>query len=121
MTVHLRNVEAYFQYHPSLAPNILALILFFLVTLVISVQNGKHRSPYMWIVSFTGGLEVGGYISRLVAARTADLNAYITQLVVTILAPSSGQLHDSGQSGGTPEAVWTLPEHQNHCWSLLRH
>ena len=88
MAVHVSNVEAYFQYHPSLAPNILALILFLLVTLVISVQNVKHRSPYMWIVSFTGGLEVGGYISRLVAARTVDLNAYITQLVLTILAPN---------------------------------
>ncbi len=42
----------------------------------------------MWIVVFTGGLEVAGYISHIIAAQSVNSNAYIAYLVFTILAPN---------------------------------
>lgn len=84
------TVEAYFQYKPSLALNILALALFFLITTVIAVQTSKYRPRcrFMWIVVFTGGLEVAGYICHMVATETVNSSAYIAYLVFTILAPN---------------------------------
>lgn len=84
------TVEAYFQYKPSLALNIIALALFFLITAVIAVQTSKYRPRcrFMWIVVFTGGLEVAGYICHMVATETVNSSAYIAYLVFTILAPN---------------------------------
>ena len=81
-------VEDYFQYTPSEALNIVALALFSAVTLNIAVQTGKYKQKYMWIIVFTGCLEVAGYISRLVAGQAVNLGAYIANLVLIILAPN---------------------------------
>ena len=82
------RVEDYFQYKPSLALNTIALVLFALITLIIAVQTVKHKKRYMWLIVFTGGLEVAGYICHLVAAEKPNLNAYIANLVFIILAPN---------------------------------
>ncbi len=82
------TVEKYFQYKPSLALNIVALVLFFLVTLIIAAQTIKYRSRFMWLVVFTGCLEVAGYICHLVATETVNLTAYICNLVFIIMAPN---------------------------------
>ncbi len=82
------TVEKYFQYKPSLALNIIALVLFFLVTIVIAIQTIKYRSRFMWLVVFTGCLEVAGYICHLVATETVNLTAYICNLVFIIMAPN---------------------------------
>lgn len=82
------TVEKYFQYKPSLALNTVALVLFFLVTVVIAIQNVKYRSRFMWLVVFTGCLEVAGYICHLVATVSVNLTAYICNLVFIIMAPN---------------------------------
>lgn len=81
------TVEDYFQYKPSLALNIIALTLFLGITVVISIQNAQLKSRFMWIVSFTGCLEVAGYVSHLIATETVNDQAYVSFLVFTILAP----------------------------------
>ncbi|KAL3130264.1 hypothetical protein ABBQ38_008096 [Trebouxia sp. C0009 RCD-2024] len=83
-----KSVEDYFQYKPSEALNIVALALFSAVTLNIAVQTVKYKQKYMWIVVFTGCLEVAGYISRLIAGQVVNLGAYIANLVLIILAPN---------------------------------
>lgn len=82
------TVEKYFQYKPSLALNVVALVLFFTVTVVIASQTVKYRQRFMWLVVFTGCLEIAGYISHLVATETVDLTAYIVNLVFIIMAPN---------------------------------
>ncbi|KAL0040885.1 hypothetical protein WJX79_008636 [Trebouxia sp. C0005] len=51
------TVENYFQYKPSLALSLVALVLFFTVATVIAIQTYKYRPRcrFMWIVVFTGG------------------------------------------------------------------
>ncbi len=84
------TVESYFQYKPSLALSLVALVLFFAIATVIAIQTYKYRPRcrFMWIVVFTGGLEVAGYISHIVAAQTVNNSAYVSYLVFTILAPN---------------------------------
>ena len=82
------TVEEYFQFKPSLALSLIGLLLFLLITVVIAVQTYRHRAKFMWIVVFTGGLEIAGYISHLIAAEVYDDSAYIAYLVFTILAPN---------------------------------
>ncbi|DBA83221.1 TPA: hypothetical protein ACH3X2_006734 [Trebouxia sp. C0005] len=84
------TVENYFQYKPSLALSLVALVLFFTVATVIAIQTYKYRPRcrFMWIVVFTGGLEVAGYISHIIAAETVNNSAYVSYLVFTILAPN---------------------------------
>lgn len=82
------TVEDYFQYKPSLALNIIALVLFFSITAIISVQNVKYKSKFMWVVTFTGCLEVAGYICHLISTTTVNLTGYICYLVFVILAPN---------------------------------
>lgn len=82
------TVEDYFQYKPSLALNIVALILFTGITVIISVQNVRYKSKFMWIVTFTGCLEVAGYISHMVGTETVNSDSYVAYLVFTILAPN---------------------------------
>ena len=84
------TVEYYFQYKPSLALSLVALVFFFLISVVIAVQTIKYRPRcrFMWIVVFTGGLEVAGYISHVVASQSVNSNAYLSYLVFTILAPN---------------------------------
>lgn len=82
------QVEDYFQYKPSLPVNTVALALFSAVTVIIAVQNLKYKHRYMWIIVFTGCLEVAGYICRLIASEKIDLGAYIANLVFIILAPN---------------------------------
>ena len=82
------TVEKCFQYKPSLALNIVALVLFFLVTVVIAIQNFKYRSRFMWLVVFTGCLEVAGYICHIIGTETVNLTAYICNLVFIIMAPN---------------------------------
>ena len=81
-------VTDYFQYSPSLALSIVALALFFAITVIISLQNLWHRSKFMWIITFTGCLEVAGYVCHLIATETVNLTAYICYLVFVILAPN---------------------------------
>lgn len=81
-------VEDYFQYTPSEALNIVALALFSAVTLNIAVQTVRHKQKYIWVIVFTGCLEVADYISRLVAGQAVNLSAYIANLVLIILAPN---------------------------------
>ena len=78
----------YFQYEPSLALGLIGLLFFTFITVVIALQTLKHRVKFMWIVVFTGGLEVAGYISHLIAAETYDDSAFTAYLVFTILAPN---------------------------------
>ena len=82
------TVEGYFQYKPSLALNVVALVLFLTVTVVIAIQSVKYRHRFMWLVVFTGCLETGGYICHLVATETVGLTAYIVNLVLIIMAPN---------------------------------
>jgi len=82
------NVTDYFQYQPSLALNIVALVLFTAITVIISVQNFRYKSKFMWIVTFTGCLEIAGYICHLISTKSVNLTAYICYLVFTILAPN---------------------------------
>lgn len=82
------TVEDYFQYKPSLALNIIALVLFFSITVIISVQNVKYKSKFMWVVTFTGCLEVAGYVCHLISGETVNLTGYICYLVFVILAPN---------------------------------
>ena len=84
------TVESYFQYKPSLALNIVAFLLFLAITVIIAAQTFRCRpkSQFMWVVVFTGGLEVAGYISHFVATKTVDSSAYTSFLVFTILAPN---------------------------------
>lgn len=82
------NVEDYFQYSPSIPVNIVALVLFSAITVIIAVQNVKYKQRYMWVVVFTGCLEVAGYVSRLIASEKVNLGAYIANLVFIILAPN---------------------------------
>jgi hypothetical protein len=84
------TVESYYQYKPSLALSLVALVLFFTVATVIAIQTYKYRPRcrFMWIVVFTGGLEVAGYISHIIAAQTVNNSAYVSYLVFTILAPN---------------------------------
>lgn len=42
----------------------------------------------MWLVVFTGCLEVAGYICHLIATESVDLTAYICNLVFIIMAPN---------------------------------
>ena len=81
-------VEDYFQYKPNVALNSVALGLFAAVSAVIAVQTVKYKQKYMWIVVFTGCLEVAGYVSRLIASKQVNLGAYIANLVFIILAPN---------------------------------
>ena len=80
--------EAYFQYKPSLALNIIALVLFGLITIVVAIQCVKYKSKFMWVVVFTGALEVSGYVCHLIALEGFNLNAYIVNLVFIIMAPN---------------------------------
>ena len=82
--------ESYFQYRPSLALSLVALVLFSTIATVIAIQTHKYRPRcrFMWIVVFTGGLEVAGYISRIIGAQTVNSSAYVSYLVFTILAPN---------------------------------
>ena len=60
------TVLGYFQYIPSIAANSVALVLFFLVSLIVAFQTLTCRSSrprYMWVVVFTGGLEVCALLS----------------------------------------------------------
>ena len=82
------TVEDYFQYKPSLALNIVALTLFLGITIIISVQNVRYKAKFMWIVTFTGCLEVAGYVCHMVGTETVNSDAYIAYLVFTILAPN---------------------------------
>lgn len=82
------TVEDYFQYKPSLALNVVALVLFLTVTVVIAIQTVKYRHRFMWLVVFTGCLEIAGYICHLVATSNVDLTAYIVNLVFIIMAPN---------------------------------
>jgi len=84
------TVESYYQYKPSLALSLVALVLFFGIATVIAIQTYKYRPRcrFMWIVVFTGGLEVAGYISHIIAAQTVNNSAYVSYLVFTILAPN---------------------------------
>lgn len=81
-------VSDYYQYNPSVALNIVALALFALITIVIAVKTFKYKQKYMWIVVFTGGLEVAGYICHLISTEKVNLGAYIANLVFIILAPN---------------------------------
>lgn len=82
------SVEDYFQYKPSLALNIIALVLFFSITVIISLQNIRYKAKFMWIITFTGCLEIAGYICHLIATEKVNLTAYICNLVFIILAPN---------------------------------
>ena len=82
------RVENYFQYKPSLALNIVALVLFILVTIAIAIQTIKYKSRFMWLVVFTGCLEVAGYVCHLIGTVSVNLTAYICNLVFIILAPN---------------------------------
>ena len=82
------SVTDYFQYQPSLAFNIVALVLFSVITAILAIQTLKYKQKYMWIVVFTGGLEMAGYICHLIATETVNLGAYIANLVFIILAPN---------------------------------
>lgn len=82
------TIEEYFQYEPSLALSIVGLLLFLLVTVVLAIQTYRYRVKFMWVVVFTGGLEVAGYISHLIAAEVYDDSAFTEYLVFTILAPN---------------------------------
>lgn len=80
--------EAYFQYKPSLALNIIALVLFGLITIVVAIQCVKCKINFMWVVVFTGALEVSGYVCHLIALEGFNLTAYIVNLVFIIMAPN---------------------------------
>lgn len=82
------RVEDYFQYKPSLALNIVALVLFSAISVIIAAQTIRYKQKHMWIVVFTGGLEVAGYICHLIATEKVNLGAYIANLVFIILAPN---------------------------------
>ena len=82
------QVTDYFQYQPSLALNIVALVLFTAITIIISIQNVKYKAKFMWIITFTGCLEIAGYVCHLISTETVNLTGYICYLVFTILAPN---------------------------------
>ena len=84
------TVESYFQYKPSLALNIVAFVLFCGITCIIAVQTFALRPKcrFMWVVVFTGCLEISGYISHMIGTETVDSSAYTSFLVFTILAPN---------------------------------
>lgn len=82
------SITDYYQYSPSIALNVVALVLFFLITVVIAIQTFKLKSKFMWLVVFTGCLEVTGYICHLISSEVYDLSAYIVNLVFIIMAPN---------------------------------
>lgn len=84
------SVEIYFQCTPSLALGTGALLLFSAITLVLAAQTFVYRRKckFMWVVVVTGGLEVAGYTSHMVAAETVNSTAYVAFLVLTMLAPN---------------------------------
>ena len=82
------SVEDYYQYKPSIPVNIVALVLFSAITVIIAAQNVKYKQRYMWVIVFTGCLEIAGYISRLISSEKVNLGAYIANLVFIILAPN---------------------------------
>ena len=82
------SITDYFQYKPSVALNVVALVLFFLITVVIAFQTIRYKSKFMWLVVFTGCLEVTGYVCHLISTEVYDLSAYIVNLVFIIMAPN---------------------------------
>lgn len=83
-----KSVTDYFQYQPSLALNIVALVLFSVITAILALQTLKYKQKYMWIIVCTGGVEIAGYICHLIATEAVNLGAYIANLVLIILAPN---------------------------------
>ena len=73
----------------------------------------RHIQAHCW-------LQVGGYIARLVARQQADLSAYITSLVLVIMAPNFLALVSYYASGKVPHNAEPARSQQRlHCTATL--
>ena len=81
------TVLSYFQYIPSIVAASVVLALFFIVTLVVAIQTAtckRSRPRYMWVVVFTGGLEVrasSAHIHGPAASKPACMSMLTTCVV----------------------------------------
>ncbi|KAF9886484.1 hypothetical protein FE257_011391 [Aspergillus nanangensis] len=77
-----------YRYTPSLAPAVLFLILFIVITAIHLYQVIRMRSWYM-LVLVTGGIfQVIGYICRILAHNdTESIPIYSVQTILILLAP----------------------------------
>ena len=82
------TISTFYDYTPVLGILIAAAIIFGIQTAIVLFQSIRSRTWFLlWLVLFTAG-ECGGYVAYSVFRESPDLNSYLGQLILIILAPN---------------------------------
>lgn len=82
------EVIDYFDFYPSMALSIVALVLFILASLTVLGMTIKTRQWYMVIASIVGFMEMGGYACRIQMLHKPIYGAYVAMQCLLIIPPS---------------------------------
>jgi len=78
-----------FHYLPAVAPAVIFCILYFLITIPITVLTYRTKTKFMYLVVGTGIAEGIGYACRLALMNSWSLNTYIIMTMMILLSPNA--------------------------------
>ena len=82
------SVSTFYDYDPTFGILVAAVVIFSLETAILLFQSLKSRAYFLlWLVLFTAS-EAGGYIGFAIFVKDVTLNAYLSELIILILAPN---------------------------------
>lgn len=77
----------YYHYDPALWPACVALVAYFLMTILLTCLTIKYRGHYMWIIVGTAFAETVGYALRILMMKQPSLVHYIVTTFFLLLPP----------------------------------
>lgn len=122
------GIFQWFQAIPKEAPAIFALVFIFLFGCINLAITFKTRSWFMLFVAFTAGLEVAGYICRVVMLHQPGYGAYVIMQALLIISPTFlalvdysavGRLIRLADGGGRIRPGLVRPLHKQHIISMF--
>lgn len=113
-----QSIYGWFQAIPKEAPAIFALAFIFFFGCVNLAITCKTRTWFMLIVAFTAGLEVAGYICRVIMLHKPAYGPYVSMQALLIISPiflalvdydAVGKLIKLGGPTNSRRAGWVSP------------
>ncbi|KAF3907676.1 hypothetical protein AA313_de0206926 [Arthrobotrys entomopaga] len=81
-------ITSYYNYNPSQAIAVVALVLYGITTFAHFYQYFRYRAWYLTVFILAGLMQTMGYLARLFSARdVSNRGLYIAQFVLVVLAP----------------------------------
>ena len=80
--------ELYYHYQPSEAFAIVACVVFFVLTVVLTLQTLRYRQWFTSILAIGSALEFVGYLLRTLVTQTWDKDLFIIHYVFILVTPN---------------------------------